>query len=137
MVFNSFYRGRALRIAVGITMMAFLLVGGVGAVSMPDTSSPWPMIFHDPQHTARSEFLGAQTNNTELLIPLQNGRGSPLINNNGTIYIGKGSGIPWASEIYAFNKNGSLRWNYTIVKDPNCTRGSSSYYFRWGYLCNS
>ncbi|MEM2089043.1 MAG: PQQ-binding-like beta-propeller repeat protein, partial [Thermoproteota archaeon] len=51
--------------------------------------TPWPMFMHDLQHTGRSPYLGAQTNNTRWRF--QTGGwivSSPAIGYDGTIYVG-------------------------------------------------
>ncbi|MGC8832248.1 MAG: PQQ-binding-like beta-propeller repeat protein [Thermoproteota archaeon] len=59
--------------------------------------SPWPMFKHDPQHTGRSPYLGAQTNGTKWRY--RTGfwiESSPAIGSDGTIYVGSFDGYLYA-----------------------------------------
>ena len=78
--------------------------------------SPWPMYCHDVRHTGRSPYSTSNNPGDEKWrYSLSNwARGSPVIDNDGIIYIG-------ANDFYAIYPNGTLKWKYdslTIVSSP-------------------
>jgi len=81
--------------------------------------SPWPMFCHDVRHTGRSPY---EPNGSVYLFEIWKVRltgivyfGSPVIDVNGTIYIGDDLG-----NFYAFYPNGTLKWKYfTGNKNPS------------------
>ena len=67
--------------------------------------SPWPMYCHDVRHTGRSPYsttdnLGAEKWRFDVL---ETCTGSPVVDNNGIIYIG-------AFDLFAVYPNGTLKW---------------------------
>ena len=72
-------------------------------------NSPWPMYCHDVRHTGRSPYSTANSSGIEKWRFKLNGwgSGSPVIDDNGIIYIG-------SSEFYAVYPNGTLKWKYDI-----------------------
>jgi len=103
-------------IVINLTMTssALNLVSGLNdkkimIVNVQSFDFPWPMFCHDVHHTGRGPF---STNNNSGLIKwsfLFNGMyGSPCINSEGTIYIIGGYSL------YAFNPNGTLKWQIRI-----------------------
>ena len=98
-------------LVIPLLSMAIMLVshgmsaGDAGGLA----STPWPMFQHDPQHTGRSTYLGAQTNNLAWSYNM-GGAGyssSPAIGSDGTIYIGSANG-----NLYAISPNGGSKWAY-------------------------
>ncbi len=72
----------------------------------PPMDSAWPMFCHDVRHTGRSPFSTADNPGIEKwrsVIIYEDFSGSPVIDNNGTIYVGS-----W--DFYAFNPNGTVKW---------------------------
>lgn len=70
---------------------------------------PWPMYCHDTKHTGRSPYITVDNSGNEIWNFATEGwaSGSPVIDNQGIIYIGAG-------EIYAIYPNGTLKWKYDI-----------------------
>ncbi len=102
-------------------VLALLLVLSVAAVVMLTrqaeaqlADTPWPMFRHDPQHTGRSPYLGAQAAGVKWSYDTgANGAvlSSPAIGSDGTIYVGSHNG-----KIYAFySDNGTVKWSYATV----------------------
>jgi len=78
-------------------------------VSAQLADTPWPMFRHDPKHTGRSPFLGAQAANLKWTFATGDlVESSPAIATDGTIYVGSHDG-----KIYAINPDGTLKWSYT------------------------
>jgi outer membrane protein assembly factor BamB len=86
----------------------------VSVAAQPDTGldpGPWPIIGHDPQHTARSEFDGpSSTPSLEWDSTSEAGSwGSTYagasMGSNGRLYIATASGI------FCLNSDGGLEWN--------------------------
>jgi len=79
-----------------IFLVVCLLITSAGTLALPDSvveaqiaESPWPMFGHDLQHTHRSPYLGAQTNNVRWSYTTGNTVfSSPAIGNDGTTYVG-------------------------------------------------
>jgi len=69
--------------------------------------SPWPMYCHDTRHTSRSPYSTINNMGFEIWRLRTNGwiEGGPVIDNNGTIYIG-------AKNLYSVYPNGTLKWEY-------------------------
>jgi outer membrane protein assembly factor BamB len=73
----------------------------------PPMDSPWPMYCHDTRHTGRSPYSTANSSEIEKWqFPLNTWvGGSPVIDNNGIIYIG-------SHTLYAIYPNGTLKWQF-------------------------
>jgi outer membrane protein assembly factor BamB len=71
--------------------------------------SAWPMYCHDKHHTGRSPYSTSDNYGDEIWNFATDGGvyGSPVIDNQGVIYIG-------ARAIYAIYSNGTLNWEYDI-----------------------
>lgn len=70
--------------------------------------SPWPMFMHDPQHTGRSPYKGPQTGSVQWRFNASSWvYSSPVIDEDGTIYVGSDDG-----NLYAVNQDGTLKWKY-------------------------
>lgn len=69
--------------------------------------SPWPMYCHDVRHTGRSPYSTADIWGDEKwrFETDHHVRGSPVIDNEGTIYVG-------STELFAVYQNGTLKWSY-------------------------
>lgn len=80
----------------------------IGSGGLADTS--WAKFGGDLNNTGQSSYVGPQTNASSWIYTT-GGKiyySSAVISADGTIYIGSSDGI-----IYAFNSNGTLKWNYT------------------------
>jgi len=72
--------------------------------------SPWPMFGCDPQHTRRSPYRGAQTNELKWLYATGGSvYSSPSTGPDSTIYVGSYDG-----KLYAINPDGTFKWSYVI-----------------------
>jgi outer membrane protein assembly factor BamB len=73
-------------------------------------NSPWPMCFHDTHHTGRSPYSTADNPGTEKwhFDTIDECSGSPIIDDEGTIYIG-------STSLYAVYPNGTLKWKYDTI----------------------
>ena len=72
-------------------------------------NSSWPMYCHDVRHTGRSPYSTSNNfGNEKWYFPMvQGASGSPVIDKDGTIYIG-------GHEFYAIYSNGTLKWKYDV-----------------------
>ena len=79
------------------------------AISGGPMDSPWPMHGHDICHTGRSPYGIADNPGIEIFrFRVQDKADcSPVIDNDGTIYIG-------STEFYAVYPNGTLKWKYDV-----------------------
>jgi outer membrane protein assembly factor BamB len=109
-----------------LILVVCLLFTSLGTVAFPGihvnaqiATSAWPMFGHDLQHTRRSAYLGAQTDNVRWTYtsggPVFS---SPVIGGDGTLYFGSND-----SKLYAVNPDGSLKWSSSslagaIVSSP-------------------
>ncbi len=67
-------------------------------------SSPWPMFRHDPQHTGRSPYKGAEIDIFKWRFEVERlTTSSPAIGADGTIYVG-------GTYLYAINPDGTIKW---------------------------
>jgi len=74
-------------------------------------NSPWPMFMHDPQHTGRSPYKGPQIGAVQWRFDATSFvYSSPVIDEDGTIYVGDHDG-----NFYAINQDGSLKWKYQTL----------------------
>lgn len=78
--------------------------------------SPWPMFGHDLSHTGRSDLSTAKNPGAELWrIQTRYNSGmfqtTPVIDNNGTIYIGLKS-FDHISYLIAYDTNGTEKWRF-------------------------
>ncbi len=68
----------------------------------------WLMFGHNPQHTRRSPYIGAQTNNVKWSYTTGGSiMSSPAIGADGTIYVGSHD-----DKLYAINPDGTEKWSY-------------------------
>ncbi len=78
----------------------------------PVLRDEWFMFGHDPQHTRRSPYTGAQTSNvkwsfaTEGII-----ESSPAVAADGTVYIGN---YGTDNRLFAINPDGTQRWSFVL-----------------------
>jgi outer membrane protein assembly factor BamB len=72
--------------------------------------SQWPMYCHDVRHTGRSPYSIADNPGTEKwrFDTEDDASGSPVIDYDGTIYIG-------GSSLFAVYPNGTLKWSYKTI----------------------
>ena len=72
-------------------------------------NSSWPMYCHDVRHTGRSPYSTSNNfGNEKWYFPMvQGASGSPVIDKDGTVYIG-------GHEFYAIYSNGTLKWKYDV-----------------------
>jgi outer membrane protein assembly factor BamB len=76
-------------------------------------STPWPMFMHDPQHTGRSMHKGPQTGAVQWQFDASESiYSSPVIDENGTIYVGSDDHY-----LYAISPDGSLKWKYLTADE--------------------
>jgi outer membrane protein assembly factor BamB len=76
-------------------------------------NSPWPMFLHDPQHTGRSKYVGLKEGSISWKLALSNvSWSSPIIDNDGNIYIG------CYDNFYSISKDGNIRWNLQVNGCP-------------------
>jgi len=105
-------------------------------------NSPWPMFHHDPQHTGRSSYIGAQKGKLEWSFPAGGEIfSSPVIGNDGTIYFGCDFS---AQSIYALNPNGNEKWHFkarkSVMSSPLIAANGKIYFgdnAHWFYCLNS
>ena len=75
---------------------------------VPLADTPWPMVGHDPLHTGRSPYVGAQTPTKKWDFATDNYLwGDPAIGSDGTIYFG---GVD--SKVHALNPDGTEKWDF-------------------------
>ncbi|MBU4002885.1 MAG: S8 family serine peptidase [Proteobacteria bacterium] len=82
-------------------------------VQPPLEVAPWPMFMHDARNTGQSEYSGPSTDNLQWVYTLVSEMttgyiGAPIINQDGTIYIG--AGTMYEGYLYAINSDGTLKW---------------------------
>jgi len=96
-----------------IIFIIFTLFFTISALALSNASSAWPMFRHDPQHTGRSPYKGAEIDMFKW--KLKTGSmifSSPAIGSDGTIYVGSSESSERASNLYAINPNGTLKWKF-------------------------
>jgi outer membrane protein assembly factor BamB len=73
----------------------------------PMMDSPWPMYCHDVRHTGQSPYSTINNPGVEkwLFDTIDDASGSPVIDDQGIIYIG-------SSALHAIYPNGMLKWKY-------------------------
>ncbi len=77
----------------------------------------WWMFGHDPRHTRRSPYVGAQTDNLRWRYRLGAvSYGSPTIGADGTVYVGC-----YDHKLYAVSPSGQLEWYFTAGERINST----------------
>jgi outer membrane protein assembly factor BamB len=73
----------------------------------------WAQFGHDAQHTHRSPYVGAQTNNVKWTFTTGDSvKNSPTIGADGTVYISS-----LDNKLFALNPDGSLKWSLNGVPD--------------------
>ncbi|MEM2641072.1 MAG: PQQ-binding-like beta-propeller repeat protein [Thermoproteota archaeon] len=100
------------------------------------SENPWPMFKHDPQHTGRSPYLGAQEAKLKWKYATDGlAYSSPAIGVDGTIYVGGGE------YLHAVNPDGTLKWRYKTEdaissSSPAIGADGTIYVGSWDvYLC--
>jgi len=92
---------RQIHASPGIRTEKFELEGGI-------QNSPWPMKGHDPRHTGRSPYNEKGWGTLKWKYKTGgNVRSSPVIDAEGTIYVGSDDYYA-----YAINPDGTLKWRY-------------------------
>jgi len=87
-----------------IILIIFTLFFTISSLVL-SSSSPWPMFRHDPQHTGRNPYKGAEIDIFKW--KFKTGQpifSSPAIGSDGTIYVGACD-----DNLYAINPNGTLQ----------------------------
>ena len=110
------------RLAFYLTIAAvcmFALLANQGALTPAPqhqlADSPWPMFRHDLEHTGRSPYMGAQTGTLQWKFKTGNWvRSSPVIAQDGTIYVGS-----YDNYIYAIKPDGRLKWKFKTGRGVN------------------
>jgi outer membrane protein assembly factor BamB len=96
--------------------------------SKDSIDSPWPMYCHDVRNTGRSPYSTAGTDGTEKwrFDTIAECSGSPIIDDQGVIYIGSFYGL------FSVYPNGTMKWNFwtdgVIVTAPAIDENSILYY---------
>ena len=94
---------------VGVIIVALLATHFWPSAAPVSADSPWPMFHHDLQHTGRSLYSGSADPhlkwNCDVGGKIQS---APTIGADGTIYVGS-----YDKNLYAINRNGTLKWTYT------------------------
>lgn len=113
------------------------------AVSQPATDV-WPVFGHDPQHTGRSAYLGAQSNEHKWeyhlgrVVPV-----SPAIGPDGTLFIAGNDPDEQGFKVYAFTSDGTVQWafdasdceGYCYPSTPAISSDGTIYVAAWnGFL---
>ncbi len=77
-------------------------------------NSPWPMLGYDMQHSGRSPYDGPLANPVLKWTFTTKGyiTSSPVIDTNGTIYVGSDDG-----KVYAINPDGTQKWAFKTGKE--------------------
>jgi len=71
-------------------------------------NTPWPMLYHDPQHTGRSPYVGPASPTLKWRFKTENSiRSSPAIGADGTIYV-----VSWDGYLYAIDPDGTEKWRF-------------------------
>ena len=115
--------------------LCILTIGSVSAVSaenntagLANTSSPEYQI--NSNHTGQSNYTGPQANTTKWTYKNITVHGSAVTGTDGTIYVGSYEG-----KLYAFNPDGTLKWNYTtssnIFSSPAVGKDGTIYISDW------
>ncbi len=95
-----------IRIVCIIALISAMMIMPAAA-QLADT--PWPMFQHDLQHIGQSPYIGAQEPTVDWTY-FTDGYWvlSPVIDADGTIYIGSDDG-----NLYALNPDGTKKWEFT------------------------
>ena len=104
-------RNKAASIAL-LVLTTFALASGIAKAE-----SPWPMYFHDAQHTSCSLYSGPETNDVRWVFTLPSNalvNTGIVVDSEGAIYIGVGEPANWTTNVYAIRADGTLKWNSTI-----------------------
>ena len=97
----------------------FSNVAGFTVIDPSNTTVPWPMCQHDPQHTGRSPITGPGTPKKHWAFATKSyiSAASPAIAMDGTLYIGSRD-----DNLYALNMDGTQKWvfktNNSIYSTP-------------------
>ena len=85
-------------------------VESTNPLDSPPMESPWPMYCHDVRHTSRSPYNTADNPGSEKwrFDTTDDASGSPVIDEQGIIYIG-------SSSLNAVYPNGTLKWKYETI----------------------
>ncbi|MFC1452627.1 hypothetical protein ACFLSJ_04700 [Verrucomicrobiota bacterium] len=107
--------------AVTFVLTAAVVLGAALPRLYAQTGHPWPMIRHDPQGTAKTDYLGPDDEPTNLWIrPTLGGGGKfpPVVAENGTVYVGESfQNSPDGTWTYAIrHTDGSLIWSQGVYR---------------------
>jgi outer membrane protein assembly factor BamB len=82
-------------------------------VTASTDNSAWPMADHDAQHTRRSPVKGPATPKVKWTCEIGSENTSPVISEDGTIYIQAGA---YDDHLCAINPDGSIKWDNKISR---------------------
>lgn len=103
------------KIAVILIMFTMVLVSVSSATACALADSQWPKDGHDNQNTGQSQYLGPQNNSTKWTKNLSEDIDTnPIVGPDGTVYLGTYNDTSEHGNLYAFNPNNTVKWNYTI-----------------------
>jgi RHS repeat-associated protein len=112
-------------------------VSNVVSFNFAPSGPVWPVFHHDPQHTGRSPFVGAQvpalqwSYTAQGLAPVAS---SAIIGNDGTIYFGSGSLTLHGGYLNALSAAGKLLWAFAAsdAVSPPAIGSDGTIYFGSG-----
>lgn len=104
------------KIAAILIMFTILLVSVSSATACTLADSQWPKDGHDNQNTGQSQYLGPQNNSTQWTKNLSEDIDTnPIVGPNGTVYLGTYNDTSENGNLYAFNPDSTVKWNYTVT----------------------
>lgn len=114
------YRKKKISSVVVFTVVLVGLTGIMGFIPQAAEASeladsPWPMYGGGPKHTGKSPYDTSHVDGTEKwnFSAEDDILSSPAIGTDGTLYFGS-----YDNNLYAVNRNGTLRWEFTELYGP-------------------
>lgn len=104
------------KIAAILIMFTILLVSVSSATACTLADSQWSKDGHDNQNTGQSQYLGPQNNSTQWTKNLSEDIDTnPIVGPDGTVYLGTYNDTSENGNLYAFNPDSTVKWNYTVT----------------------